>query len=759
MFFGFGKQRDLVSTLALRVAAPLGIGLGAMIIGTMPARSADDAAAGDIENVVVTATKRNESLQKVPLAVSVVDGDQAAQENLNNINDISSIVPSLNFRNGASNKDQGLFIRGMGTVTTSPGAEPSVSTVIDGVALDRPGQATLDLLDVERIEVLRGPQGTLFGKNASAGVVNIVTQQPTEEAHGYGDVSYFGGGDEYRAKAGVSGALVPGKAKGLLSVLTSDYGGNVTNVYNGDKVNGYDHNGARAKIELTPSDTFRALFAADYVHTRETIPSGVISSTDITYPGGVTTANPAFASVISPVQASATNTNINSNTNTHADDDNGGVSAQLDWSVGDHTLTSISAYRKWKNGQIQDFDRTSSSLNKQIVDNGKLDFDQISEEVRLASPTGQFLEYVTGLYYLHTVDDEVYSRTDTATSGTVNTGTARYGTRGDNYSAFGEATLNFTDEFRGIAGARVIRDELSYYHSRVSTAADTGINASSAYATGNTSDVGYADRVGLQYDITRKATTYVTYSHGYKGPAFNVFFNMAPSTQGTALKAETSNSYEIGLKTKTLEDRLLFNAALFHTSFDNYQANFPNLVNGAVVTNLVNAGQVSSRGFEADFIAKPWKQLTFSGNLAATDARIDHTLVTPKNWQINGEPLPFTPKWKTNLRADYRIPVNEDYAITLGTNYRWQSKVQYDLSESPDTIQKAYGIWDADISLNNLASSWRITLLAKNVLNKTYSSYLQSSGATSTSGTAGYVYRWVPRDAERYFGINLRKDF
>ncbi len=775
----FGSLSRWKPSTARRAVGTFGIGsalIGAAAIAALPAWAADDQAAAqvaeggaasarpaeaagqEIEDVIVTATKRKEPLQKVPVAVSVVEGDQAAQQNLNNINDISSIVPSLNFRNGASNKDQGLVIRGMGTVTTSPGVEPSVSTVVDGVPLDRPGQATLDLLDVDRIEVLRGPQGTLFGKNASAGAVNIVTKQPTEEVQGYADVSYFGGGDEVRAKAGISGALVPGKAKGLLSVLTSDYGGNVTNVYNGDKVNGYDHNGARAKIELTPSDNLRALLAVDYLRSRETIPTGVISSTNITYPNGVSTPYPALAGLIAPVGASSSNRDINANTNSYADDDNGGVSGQLDWSIGDYTLTSISAYRKWKNRQIQDFDRTSSPLSKQIVDDGNLDFDQYSEELRITSPTGKFLEYVAGLYYLHAVDDEVYKRTDSA-AGIVNNGTARYGTTNNNYSVFGEATLNFTDSFRGIAGARLIEDDLGYYHSRAATAADTGINPSSPYATGDTSDLGYADRFGLQYDVNRSATAYVTYSHGYKGPAYNVFFNMVPSTQGAALKAETSDSYEIGLKTKTLEDRLLLNVALFDTTFDNYQANFPNLVNGAVVTNLVNAGTVSSRGFEADFTVKPTQALTLSGNLAATDAKIDHALITPKNWPINGEPLPFTPKWKSNLRGEYRIPVTEDYEIDLGTDYRWQSKVQYDLSESPDTIQKAYGIWDADLSLNNLPGAWRVSVLAKNLLNKNYSSYLQSSGATSSPGTPGYVYRWIPRDVERYFGVALRKEF
>ncbi|HEY0281871.1 MAG TPA: TonB-dependent receptor plug domain-containing protein [Rhizomicrobium sp.] len=218
------------------------------------------------EEVVVTATRRAEPLQKVPLAVSVVDGDIAAFQNLININNIATVVPSLNFRDGSSNKDQGLFVRGIGTVTTSPGAEPSVSTVVDGVVLVRPGQATLGLFDVDHIEVLRGPQGTLFGKNASAGVVNIVTKQPTDEFLGFADLSYYEG-NEVVARGGVSGPLVKGKVDGLVSVLIGDYEGNVRNGFLNDTVNGYGRYGTRAKVAFTPSSDLKVVLSADYLYT------------------------------------------------------------------------------------------------------------------------------------------------------------------------------------------------------------------------------------------------------------------------------------------------------------------------------------------------------------------------------------------------------------------------------------------------------------------------------------------------------------
>jgi iron complex outermembrane receptor protein len=159
------------------------IGRIGWLVGAATLALADAASAADagtqVDQVVVTARHREESLQNVPISIAVVNGDAAAAKNLNDIADISALVPSVDFRTGASNKDRTIFVRGVGTISTSPGVEPSVSTVIDGVVLARPGQATEDLLDIDHIEVLRGPQGTLFGKNASAGVINIVTKSPT----------------------------------------------------------------------------------------------------------------------------------------------------------------------------------------------------------------------------------------------------------------------------------------------------------------------------------------------------------------------------------------------------------------------------------------------------------------------------------------------------------------------------------------------------------------------------------------------------
>ncbi|MBB3104933.1 TonB-dependent receptor, partial [Azomonas macrocytogenes] len=340
--------------------------------------------------VTVTATRREESLQQVPVAVSVIDGEQLERDNRNNVSSIVQQVPSLNFRTGASNKDTTLFIRGVGTISTSPGIEPTVATVIDGVVFGRAGQSTLDLLDLERIEVLRGPQGTLFGKNASAGVLNIVTRSAPEEFRGYVDYSHFGNGNENRYRFGVGGRLTD-TLKGSISGLFGKYDGNVKNVRNGDDVNGYDRTGLRGKLEFEPNENFRFTLIGDYARSDDDIPTGVM----------VSTTSAAFANALKPVSPSKHNQDINNDYKTRVEDTSAGISATLDWQLGDYSLTSITAWRRWDNTQFQDNDRLAALPLTASHDKGKVDYDQYTQEIRLASPKGQFLEYVLGVYYMH----------------------------------------------------------------------------------------------------------------------------------------------------------------------------------------------------------------------------------------------------------------------------------------------------------------------------------------------------------------------
>ncbi len=413
-----------------------------------------------------------------------------------------------------------------------------------------------------------------------------------------------------------------------------------------------------------------------------------------------------------------------------------------------------------QNDQDQDYDQGSqlTAAFPEIEDRGRLSFYQVSEEARIASPKGRFVDYVAGLYYLRAVDRELYHRDIgllTAGGVVANSGTAAFGTHADDYSIFGEGSFNFTEALRGILGARLIHDGLDYDFQRASTSpvAVPAIQPSFA-STGSTGNWGHADRVGLQYDVNKDIRTYVTYSQGYAGPAYNVFFNMAPSAT-IALKPETANAYEWGVKSRSLGGRLQLNAAAYLTDFDNYQANFVDVLNGALVTRLINAGRVSTRGIEADFALRLSDDLILSGAGARNDATVDRFNCPPQSpasCNINGRPLPFAPAWRFNVDANYLIPVGDALRVVLDTDYRWQSEVQYQLAQTPATVQAAFGDMDAGIGLKHDVQGWRIDALIKNLGNTHYSSYL-------AHGNIAGVVRWVPRDDGRYAGIEIHRSF
>jgi iron complex outermembrane recepter protein len=245
---------------------------------------------------------------------------------------------------------------------------------------------------------------------------------------------------------------------------------------------------------------------------------------------------------------------------------------------------------------------------------------------------------------------------------------------------------------------------------------------------------------------------YATLSRGYKGPAYNVFFNMSP-TQDNVLAPETSNSVELGLKTTLADGRVRANVALFSTEYDGYQANVPDLVNGVIVTRLINAGKVSTKGAELDLTARITPQFTVTAALAYTEARVKAFACPPgaaASCDINGKPLPFAPDWKGSLRLKYVQPLSGGLTLEYSGDANHQSRVNFDLSQQPDSVQDAYTIVNASVALAS-DDGWRITLLGKNLGDTSYATFKQSSG--------NHINRYVPRDDKRYFGVNVRYDF
>ncbi len=408
----------LLGTVALfAVAAPALVPAAAVAQTVAPATNAATDATEDSLEIVVTAQKRSERLQDVPVAVSVVSGEALARQGAINLEGAQYLVPSLNFRKSGTTINQSLYLRGVGTATFSIAGEPSVSTVLDGVVLARAGEAFSDLVDIERIEVLRGPQGTLFGKNSSAGVVNIVSKRPGDTLGGFAEGSFFfDTGNEYRLRGGID-LPIGDNVRTRTTAFWGKYDGNIFNDAPGiqKRVNGYERWGIRSLVEANLSDTVKLTVIGDYRQAKDDCCAEVIGTT----PAGI--AAQALAGI--KFEGDETRT-IRQNRITRTEETSWGVSAQLDAELGGLTFTSITAYRNYKNREIRDGDWLGQAYSDKAANPGRLGLSQLhddgpqtgdtfSQELRLTSPADQFLSYVVGAFYSRSDSKRTFTRSVT----------------------------------------------------------------------------------------------------------------------------------------------------------------------------------------------------------------------------------------------------------------------------------------------------------------------------------------------------------
>ena len=765
-----------------------------------------DTAGTSTGEIVVTAQKRSERLQEVPLAVSVLNGAAISSLGKSSLEGAVNLVPSLNFQKSGTSLNQSLFLRGIGTATFSIAGEPSVSTVVDGVVYSRPGEAFGDLVDIDRLEVLRGPQGTLFGKNASAGVINIVTQQPTQTFGGYAEGSFF-----TKSEVRVRGAVNLPVSDTLLTRFTGFYGrynGNIDNQAVGHEVNGYKHYGGRAQVTWEPSSTAKLAFIADYHKDNDDCCAEVIGTTALNAAG-----QPIASAVTAalPTPKGDESRTINQNFITRTKETGYGFSLQGDFELGTQTVTSITAYRDYKNTEIRDGDFLAQPYAgfNQLHDVGPQVGHTFSQEIRLTSPVHQFISYVVGVYYSRAYSERIFTRNDiacnaivasatlvpcgsaNATPSTFPSGTADFGSTFKNLAFFGQGTMNISDRFRFIGGARYTTDQLDVFASRKTALAGPGINgnfdqgvydayvrlvaagvtASTAQTQalafsngvpwhGKTTSDNWSGKAALQYDLTHGTTAYASFTRGYKGPAFNVFFNITP-TGTNVIAPETSNSYEIGLKNTLFGGKLVINLDAFYAQYHNFQANNPDFVAGVLTTRFTNAGTVSTRGGEADIVWRPLRDLSVTGGGAYTDARVDRFNAAPGAAATSiipsGTPLQFAPKWKGSLGADYRWRTCGAFDFFFGAQGNYQSKQLAQFSPDPvvralATI-KGYGLVNLSAGIGDAGDKYRLTFQVRNLLDQSFAAAIQNGGPAGS-----YRYQ-IPRDADRYFGVTGRANF
>lgn len=397
-------MRDLrnraVRALALSTSA-----LGLLATTPAYAQEAEDTEGTGINVIVVTAQKVAENVQDVPISITAVTSERLEATGTTSLEGLTQLVPSVTFRKGTTSANSAIVMRGVGTITFSIAAEPSVSTVVDGVVLSRSGQAFMDLVDADRLEVLRGPQGTLFGKNASAGLVNIVSKGGTDELEGTVRAEWFEG-DEYRLRGSLSGPL-GGDLSGRVTGFYGSYDGNIRNIATGEDVNGYEHYGARGLLDYNGAGA-KLRFIADYFQADDdccaditTVSRGATLDAELGLPGGVAQGlDQRF---------------VNHNVVTRTKDKQWSLTASGDFDVFEsHTFSLIAGYRNWKNREIREGDFLPRAIvgTAQLHDDGTVETQQYSLEARLASDQSQPFFYQVGAIYWKSDNQQVFTRRD-----------------------------------------------------------------------------------------------------------------------------------------------------------------------------------------------------------------------------------------------------------------------------------------------------------------------------------------------------------
>jgi len=770
----------LAAVLALLIHAPAHAGEGDAVV---PGESADDdapspgdATATSLDTVTVTAQHRVENVQRIPLAVSVVDGEALRSIHATDVRDLATLVPSLTFSAGNELRNNSIRIRGVGTDVFSTGVEPSVSTVIDGVVMQRPGAAFADLLDIERIEVLRGPQGTLFGKNASAGVVNVITRAPDFDGNDVSVSALLAEDDEVRVDGAVSGPIGDGLAYRVAGFHRS-LDGNVVNLEDGRTLGDVETWGARAKLAWRSHDQRSDVtLSADYAD---------FDSDCCALPLVVASDNPR--AVLTRTDVGRDNDQVNNDVAPFVRQRNYGASLMANLALGEHTLTSITAWRRFENESDVDLDDTPGRF---ITSNHNVESSRTTtQELRLASPLGDAFDYLIGAYWF---DGSVENELDrhglnlaaiarvleggellprVAGDEAVLAGRSRVDSR--NAAVFGQTNWHPTHKLTLTAGARYIDERQSlYFHrprdGRFNGADQPPTNPAFGPVTARYDDDALVGKLAATYDFNVHVMGYVGWSTGYKGEGIAATLGLTRAQfEQLPAPAETTSLLEAGFKTTLLDHALTLNTTLFRMRIHDYQAQTFNAASGLFL--LTSAGGVAIEGLEVEFVARPNDRLLLSGGITYLDAAFDdvrngpcYTGQTPQQGciggvqDLDGKPFMNAPKLRTTVSGRYRWPLRPTADAYVQGDWRWQDEVVFDISQNPNLRQGSYGIADLSAGVVFGAGRFDLSVFVKNLFDRTYAAGMMAVG---TAGGANAYAQQLPRDFHRYAGLSLRMQF
>lgn len=731
-----------------------------------------------LETVTVTTRRREESSQDVPTPMSVVSGQNLETQRVYRIQDLQQLVPSVNVAYMHA-RQSSVSIRGLGNNPASDGLEGSVGLYIDNVYLGRPGMAVFDLMDIEQLEVLRGPQGTLFGKNTTAGVINISTRAPTFTPERSIETS-VGEDGYFQTKGTISGPLNDQLA-GRFSAYRTRSDGDIKNEYDGHDLNGGSREGFRAQLLFKPNEDFNLRWIGDYNEEDSSAGTRVLYNTGPTINGVnlyQSRANAAGATLVN-----GSHRKVNLDNDQHVTVHQGGTSVEANWTLpSDFTLTSISSYRFWNfTPRNDDGLNVPASYNAGVSVEDK----QYSQEFRLASPKGEFFDYVVGAYYFGSDLDnksfayygpqaDIWNGTPAGALANV-TSVGNGHIKTDSFALFAQGTWHLTERLDFTAGVRGTYEEKSAWVTRdapVGGATVTGVAATArrgragAYDSGDLNQYSSSPSglLNLSYRITDDVLGYATLSHGEKSGGVNLAVGSAPVAGADSLLigTERANNAELGFKSTLWDHRLQLNANVFWTQVNAYQTNAYDAENR--VQYLTNAGSVRSRGVEFESTVIPLRGLTLNINgsyndvsyLSYKDApcppEVSQAPGAPASCDLSGHQVVGASKWIGNANGEYKWNLDNGFEPYVTASYAFRSKAVGTVEDSDYGQIPSYAVVNFSTGLRGdfNQGQWDVSLWLKNAFDKTYYTTLWTGGNGGYEGLLG---------TPRTLGVTGRYDF
>lgn len=747
--------------------------VGTDVATTTSAAAEERSPQAETGDIIVTAQKREQRLQDVPIVVSVLNQQQLEAAGVRDVKDLQTITPGLNVTSSTSPAQTSIRIRGVGTVGDNPGLESSVGTIVDGVYRARSGVAFGDLGEMERVEVLKGPQSTLFGKNMSAGVINVVTAAPSFNPSAE-FVGSYGNYNAWTVSGAATGGLIGDTVAGRIFALKRERDG-FWNVRTGagprtsteaDNENNWT---VRAQLLIRPTDTIDVRLIGDWSERDEDC---CVNAPSITGPTG------AFIDALASDAGTLRNgdpfdrdTYANRPTDFRIRDR--GVSAQVDWELSDSfNLTSITAYRFYRSNSGVDVDYSSADLWYRESDGNSNQFKVFSQEARL-SYSSDWLNSILGVFY---ADERLISRQNTffgsdyeryfglllssgANANTVsaltglpvgtnfvaNTGQRDYHRhRASSFAVFTDNTFTLAEGLDLTLGIRYtdeVKRATSHYTNtspgnacaaaiarRLPAAALAAICSPTADVAFNDATISqrrpenrWAGSAKLQYRISPEVMAYGAYANGFKSGGFNLDrARLSPGVLNpdTSFATEKVESYELGTKTTLFNRRLLANLAGFYQTYKDFQLNTYTGVS-FVVTSIP---KVTSKGVDLDLLFNTGIQgLTLNAGATYADTKFgDFPPPLPNLTRLSGNRLPYAAKWNVTGGFTSKQPITSDLNLLASASLKWSSRYNTGSNLDPLKVQEPFAVLNTRVGIEPENEAWSLEVWAQNLTNSEY---------------------------------------